>query len=89
MYFIVSGEVEVDPEGGAPKGRLNEGDFFGEIALIADRPRTATITTLAPCKLLVLPKNDFESFMNEHPDLKDAVRDAAKRRLQELKAEPR
>jgi CRP-like cAMP-binding protein len=89
MYFIVSGEVEVDPESGAPKGRLNEGDFFGEIALIADRPRTATITTLAPCKLLVLPKNDFESFMNEHPDLKDAVRDAAKRRLEELKAEAR
>ncbi len=86
MYFIVSGEVEVDQETSAPKGRLSAGEFFGEIALIADRTRTATITALSPCKLLLLHKDDFESFMNAHPDLKDAVRVAAKRRLEELRA---
>ena len=86
MYFIVSGEVEVDMETAAPKGRLGAGDFFGEIALIADRERTATITALTACKLLVLHKEDFESFMNAHPDLKQAVRDAAKRRLEEINA---
>ena len=85
MYFIVSGDVEVDQETGAPKGRLSAGEFFGEIALIADRARTATITALSPCKLLLLHKDDFESFMNAHPDLKDAVRVAAQRRLAELK----
>jgi voltage-gated potassium channel len=84
MYFIVSGEVEVDQESGAPKGRLVAGDFFGEIALIADRTRTATISALMPCKLLVLHKDDFESFMQSHPDLKDAVRAAAKKRLEEI-----
>lgn len=84
MYFIVSGEVEVDQESAAPKGRLAAGDFFGEIALIADRARTATVTALAPCKLLVLHKDDFENFMQAHPDLRDAVRVAAKRRLEEL-----
>lgn len=84
MYFIVSGDVEVDAESGAPKGRLTAGDFFGEIALIAERTRTATITALIPCKLLVLHKDDFESFMNSHPDLRDAVREAARRRLQEM-----
>jgi voltage-gated potassium channel len=85
MYFIVSGQVEVDTESAAPKGRLNAGEFFGEIALITDRERTATITALSPCKLLLLHKDDFESFMNEHPDLKDAVRVAAQRRLEELR----
>jgi len=85
MYFIVSGDVEVDQESEAPKGRLSAGEFFGEIALIADRTRTATITALSPCKLLLLHKDDFESFMNAHPDLKGAVRDAARRRLEELK----
>jgi voltage-gated potassium channel len=84
MYFIVSGEVEVDQESGAPRGRLGAGEFFGEIALIAQRTRTATITALSPCKLLLLHKDDFESFMDAHPDLKDAVRVAAKRRLEEL-----
>jgi CRP-like cAMP-binding protein len=63
---------------------LSAGDLFGEIALIADRARTATITALAPCKLLVLHKDDFESFMESHPDLRDAVRVAAQRRLQEI-----
>ncbi|HUN69120.1 MAG TPA: cyclic nucleotide-gated ion channel [Burkholderiales bacterium] len=86
MYFIVSGEVEVDQENGAPRGQLRAGDFFGEIALIADRERTATITALAPCKLLVLHKDDFVSFMDAHPDLRDAVREAAKRRLEEINA---
>jgi voltage-gated potassium channel len=86
MYFIVSGEVEVDMETVAPKGRLGAGDFFGEIALITDWERTATITALTACKLLVLHKEDFESFMYAHPDLKQAVRDAAKQRLEEIKA---
>jgi voltage-gated potassium channel len=86
MYFIVSGDVEVDQETSAPKGRLAAGDFFGEIALIAERTRTATITALSACKLLVLHKDDFESFMNAHPDLKEAVRVAAKRRLEEIRA---
>lgn len=86
MYFIVSGEVEVDQETAAPKGQLGAGDFFGEIALLADRERTATITALSACKLLVLHKDDFERFMDAHPDLKQAVRDAAKRRLEEINA---
>ena len=86
MYFIVSGEVEVDQETAAPKGQLRAGDFFGEIALIAERERTATITALSACKLLVLDKEDFEKFMDAHPDLKEAVRDAATRRLKEINA---
>lgn len=86
MYFVVSGEVEVDTETGAPKGRLGPGDFFGEIALIADRPRTASITAVTASRLLVLHKDDFEGFMDAHPDLKEAVRVAATRRLEELSA---
>ena len=84
MFFIMSGSVEVEV---APRPvRLRPGQFFGEIALVADRARTATITALSPCKLLVLRKEDFERFMDAHPDLKEAVRVAAKRRLEEINA---
>ena len=86
MYFIVSGEVEVDLETSAAAARLSAGDFFGEIALIAERTRTATITAITTCKLLVLHKDDFHAFMDAHPDLKEAVRVAARKRLEELKA---
>ncbi|HBB16386.1 MAG TPA: cyclic nucleotide-binding protein [Syntrophus sp. (in: bacteria)] len=84
MYFIVSGELEIDMETAASKGRFGAGDFFGEIALITDSERTATITALTACKLLVLYKDDFESFMNAHPDLKQVVLSAAKQRLDEI-----
>lgn len=86
MYFIVSGEVEVDTETGAPLRRLQAGDFFGEVALIAERSRTATITAVSTCKLLVLHKDDFEGFMDAHPDLQEAVRAASARRLAEIDA---
>lgn len=86
MYFIVSGDVEVDTETGAPIRRLQAGDFFGEVALIAERTRTATITAVSTCKLLVLHKDDFDGFMDAHPDLKDAVRAASARRLAEIDA---
>lgn len=84
MYFIVSGEVLVDQETGAELKRLSAGDFFGEIALIADRARTATITATTTCKLLVLQKRDFEGFMAAHPELAESVRTAARERLREI-----
>jgi voltage-gated potassium channel len=86
MFFIVSGDVEIDMETGAPKGRLSAGEFFGEIALIANRERTATVTALTATKLLVLRRLDFENFMDAHPDLKAAVHDAANRRQTENRA---
>lgn len=88
MYFIVSGEVEVDTgeagTAGRARHRLRAGDFFGEVALLANRPRTATVTALTPCRLLVLHRDEFDGFMDAHPELKAAVRAAAARRLAEL-----
>ena len=52
MYFIMEGEVEVDITPNPV--RLKQGDFFGEIALVENVPRTATILSLTNCRLLVL-----------------------------------
>jgi voltage-gated potassium channel len=84
MYFIVSGEVEVD----APSGlfHLATGDFFGEIALLAHRERTATVTALTDCHLLVLNKRDFMYLLDGHPDLKATVEAAMAERLAQLDA---
>ncbi|MGQ0662361.1 MAG: cyclic nucleotide-gated ion channel [Pseudomonadota bacterium] len=82
MFFIVAGEVEVDL---APrKVGLAAGDFFGEIALIADRRRTATVTATTPCKILVLQKSDFHAFMDANPALAKQVGEIARRRLAEI-----
>jgi voltage-gated potassium channel len=78
MYFIASGEVEVKVE---PQSiRLGPGSFFGEIALLKDSMRTATVVTTAPSTLLLLEVADFRDFMAHHPDLATAIEKEAARR---------
>ena len=86
MYFIASGEVEVKVE---PQPiRLGPGAFFGEIALLRDSTRTATVVTTAPSTLLILEVADFRDFMAHHPDLATAIAKEASRRDAANKGEP-
>ena len=78
MYFIASGEVEVKVEPQPVK--LGAGAFFGEIALLAGGPRTATVTTTEPTTLLMLEVSDFRAFTAHHPELAKTVEAEARRR---------
>jgi voltage-gated potassium channel len=75
MYFIASGMVEVLVEPHPVK--LAAGAFFGEMALLGDGRRGATVVTVAPSTLLILEHSDFRSFMAHHPDLARAIDEAA------------
>jgi voltage-gated potassium channel len=80
MFFIMSGEVEVDV---LPHPlRLGKGQYVGEIALIMETTRTATVTTLTECQLLALEVNDFRQLAQQHPDLREAIKRVAETRLQ-------
>ncbi len=79
MYFIMEGEVEVDITPNPV--RLKQGDFFGEIALVENVPRTATILSLTNCRLLVLETVDFEHLTTQIPDLKDQIKRISDKRL--------
>jgi len=81
MYFIADGEVEVDLPG--KKVRLGEGAFFGEMALLGNNVRSASITTTRVSKLLVLDLVDFRMLMARHPDLAQTIDAEAKRRALE------
>jgi voltage-gated potassium channel len=81
MYFIAAGEVEVDLPG--KKVRLEEGAFFGEMALLGNNLRSANITTTRVSRLLVLDLVDFRMLMARHPDLAATIDAEAKRRAQE------
>jgi hypothetical protein len=48
---------------------LVKGDYFGEMALVANRPRSATVTALADTSLLVLSRKDFENLFKRSPKL--------------------
>ena len=83
MYLIASGEVEVDLPG--KKVLLGEGAFFGEMALLGNRVRSANIMTTELSRLLVLDLVDFHVLMARHPDLARTIDAEAARRAQENK----
>jgi voltage-gated potassium channel len=86
MFFIVAGEVEVDVK---PKPVvLGKGDFFGEIALLRDIERTATVTAITDCQLLALFVRDFGRLMEQFPNLKTALAREAERRMGEQPPKP-
>ena len=59
-YIIQSGRVEI-LKGNKKVGELVTGDFFGEIALVSDVKRTATVRCLTACELTVLSRDDFQA----------------------------
>jgi CRP-like cAMP-binding protein len=82
----MEGEVEVDLQ---PRPvRLGKGQFFGEIALLRDTVRTATVTTLTDCQLLQLDASDFRRLIERIPTLKDRIAETARRRLDAQSSEP-
>lgn len=78
MYFIVSGEVEVKLPSGTKT--LTDGDFFGEMALLDRKPRSADVVTASPCTVLVLNVADFYQLAGQQPALIAAIEAEAKRR---------
>jgi len=81
MYFIASGVVDVHI---APNSvRLGSGDFFGEIALLTDKPRNADVVSAGYTNLLVLRRRDFETLLRSNPGLRDAIEKAARQRSQQ------
>ncbi|NNG04137.1 MAG: cyclic nucleotide-binding domain-containing protein [Inquilinus sp.] len=79
MYFISSGVVEVERDGNS--FALGTGDFFGELAMLANRRRTATVTAVGYCRLLVLGSRDFRRFLRGDPGLRARIREIADQRL--------
>jgi voltage-gated potassium channel len=79
MFFIMDGEVEVDIQ--PHPRRMGRGDYFGEIALLTDTVRTATVTAVTECQLLTLDVADFRRLLAAHPDLEAAVRRVASQRM--------
>lgn len=78
MYFILEGEVEVDVQPAAL--RLRRGQYFGELALLNDTVRNATVTAVSDCQLLSLEAADFRRLLNAHADLKQQITELAQKR---------
>jgi len=80
FYVISEGRAEVEA-GGRRLRELERGDFFGEIALLRDVPRTATVRALTPLRLLALDREPFLQTVTGHAASAELARDVVAARL--------
>ena len=80
FYVIADGEVAVSIDGRHVR-RQSQGQGFGEIALLRDSPRTATITAVSPTALIAIDREDFLSAVTGHPGSAEAAEGIVAARL--------
>ena len=81
FMVIVAGAARVTRKG-RKLADLGDGDFLGEIALISGAPRTATVTTTAPTRVLVLTDRAFRRVTRDIPAINASLVKALSERLQ-------
>ena len=85
MFFIVSGQLEVELT--RQSITLERGEFFGEMGVLDDSPRTATIVSLTECKLLELKAEDLQHLMDTHAHIRETVDEVMEQRRTTLEAD--
>jgi CRP-like cAMP-binding protein len=79
FFIILEGTAEVDAS--PAKRTLGPGDFFGEIALIDNGPRTATVTAATPMRCLVLGHSQFRDVLHQNGEIAVKILRAVTQRL--------
>ena len=87
LYIVLSGRLKVMMSDSDGKevilSILGPGEFFGEMGLIDDEPRSASVVTIEPCELLAIAKRDFKKCLLENTEMAMAVMRGLVRRLRE------
>jgi CRP-like cAMP-binding protein len=86
LFVLVRGKVKVVLYGDSGREIIlsifkSPGDFFGEMSLLDNQPRSATILAVEPSTLLVLKRRDFQAHLEAHPRMALAVLTQLSRRL--------
>ena len=72
FFVLVAGSADV-ASGDQTLGRLGPGDFFGEVAILGDGRRSATVTTTAPSKLLTMFGTEFRRLQSAQPAIAESI----------------
>jgi CRP/FNR family transcriptional regulator, cyclic AMP receptor protein len=80
FFVLLEGEADVIKDG-RTINQLSDGDFFGEIALVVDSPRTATVKATSPIRALVITDRSFRRLMKDQPEIQGKVLAALAARL--------
>jgi CRP-like cAMP-binding protein len=85
VFYIVEAGALAVAVGGEPRAPIRAGGFFGEIALLRETPRTATVTATMDCRLLSLGREQFLAAVTGHADSAAAADLVVSRRLAALR----
>jgi CRP/FNR family transcriptional regulator, cyclic AMP receptor protein len=88
FFVIVDGKVQVTRKG-RRVATLSSGDFVGEIALVTELPRTATVTAETPVRLVVLTPREFHAVLDQNPKVERKVLRVLARRLAASSSDPK
>jgi len=69
MVVLVEGRVSVE-RNGRSIGERGPGSVFGELSLLSEGPRTATVTAIEPCRIFVAGHGAFHELMDDHPSVR-------------------
>jgi CRP/FNR family cyclic AMP-dependent transcriptional regulator len=89
LYIISRGRVKVDREQGGVRTQVAElgpEQFFGDMALLDNKPRSATVTAIEDAECLLLTRDSFVKLMNKYPDIPIRMAKVLAERLREANA---
>ena len=84
MRCISSCRAKSKPNCRIAISEFGPGDFFGELALLHETHRRATIVAISHCRLLALSAEDFAMLIRKHPALKKRIEEAAREHLKDI-----
>jgi CRP-like cAMP-binding protein len=83
MFLISSGSARVE-RGGQVVGEFGPGSVLGEMALVSEAPRNATVTAVGPVRALVVGHREFHSLMDDHPKFRIKVFEGLARKIRRI-----
>lgn len=87
LYIILSGKVRVYTKNKSGQeitlGRLQNGDYFGELSLLDNSSRSASVDTLETCNLAVIPHTEFKRYLMKNPNIAIELSIELSRRLRQ------
>jgi CRP-like cAMP-binding protein len=83
MFFLARGKIEIVTEyGEVIETAEGPSSWFGEVGILSDLPRTASIKCKTDCSVYELKDSDMRSMMDKYPEVREGIEETSKERLQ-------
>jgi hypothetical protein len=87
IYFISRGRTVITSNNGKNShGTFEDGDYFGDLSLILNEKRTASVKALTYCEIFILTNSDFDRIKDEYPEFKNVLKKMSSEKTEKISA---